>query len=99
MERGAEGVEFAEDHASELSPFFSYWGGGLLHFLFLVIGLGAGALGLRGVARSRLTRFFAPDSKRLLPKFYNGFLDKRDRRARKALEKVANEKGNFGQRR
>jgi len=60
----------------------------------------AGALGLRGVARSRLTRFFfAPDSKRLLPKFYNGFLDKRDRRARKALEKVANEKGNFGQRR
>lgn len=40
-----------------------------------------------------------PDSKRLLPKFYNGFLDKRDRRARKALEKVANEKGNFGQRR
>lgn len=54
MERGAEGVEFAEDHAN---------------------------------------------SKRLLPKFYNGFLDKRDRRARKALEKVANEKGNFGQRR
>ena len=40
-----------------------------------------------------------PDSKRLLPKFYNGFLDKRDRRAQKLLEKVANEKGNFGQRR
>lgn len=46
-----------------------------------------------------LTLFFLPDSKRLLPNFYNGFMDKRDRRAQKALERVANARGNFGQRR
>ena len=48
MERGAEGVEFADDHASELAPFFPifFLGGGLLRFL-----------GLRGAARSGLTFF------------------------------------------
>ena len=39
------------------------------------------------------------DSKRVLPAFYNGFLDKKEARADKALEKVADEKGNFRQRR
>ncbi|ORY16757.1 acetyltransferas-like protein [Clohesyomyces aquaticus] len=39
------------------------------------------------------------NSKRILPKFYNGFLDKREVRAEKALEKVADDKGNFRQRR
>ncbi|KAF2796266.1 hypothetical protein K505DRAFT_323434 [Melanomma pulvis-pyrius CBS 109.77] len=39
------------------------------------------------------------NSTRLLPRFYNGFLDKREARAEKALEKVADEKGNFRQRR
>ncbi|KAF2708921.1 hypothetical protein K504DRAFT_291781 [Pleomassaria siparia CBS 279.74] len=39
------------------------------------------------------------NSKRLLPAFYNGFIDKREARAEKALEKVADEKGNFRQRR
>jgi hypothetical protein len=39
------------------------------------------------------------DSLRILPSFYNGFLDRRDARAAKALEKVVNEKGNFGKKR
>ncbi|KAF2188194.1 hypothetical protein K469DRAFT_724759 [Zopfia rhizophila CBS 207.26] len=39
------------------------------------------------------------NSKRILPRFYNGFFDKRNERAEKALEKVADEKGNFRQRR
>jgi hypothetical protein len=45
---------------------------------------------------------FADDdvvSKRVLPEFYNSFLNKRDARAQAALEKVAREKGNFGRRR
>ncbi|KAF2494156.1 hypothetical protein BU16DRAFT_591138 [Lophium mytilinum] len=53
-ERGAKGIEFAEEHANAL---------------------------------------------RILPAFYNGFLDKRDARAARALEKVANAKGSFGKRR
>ncbi|KAF2019932.1 hypothetical protein BU24DRAFT_129783 [Aaosphaeria arxii CBS 175.79] len=39
------------------------------------------------------------NAQRVLPAFYNGFLDRRDERASKALEKVADEKGNFRQRR
>ncbi|KAF2645241.1 acetyltransferas-like protein [Massarina eburnea CBS 473.64] len=39
------------------------------------------------------------NSKRVLPALYNGFLDKQEVRAEKALEKVADEKGNFRQRR
>ncbi|KAF1955988.1 hypothetical protein CC80DRAFT_83106 [Byssothecium circinans] len=39
------------------------------------------------------------NSKRVLPGLYNGFLDKQEARAEKALEKVADEKGNFRQRR
>ncbi|KAF2121570.1 hypothetical protein BDV96DRAFT_609598 [Lophiotrema nucula] len=39
------------------------------------------------------------NSDRVLPRFYNSFLNKRDERAAKALEKVADEKGNFRQRR
>ena len=39
------------------------------------------------------------DSKRILPSVYNGFLNKQEARAEKALEKVADEKGNFRQRR
>ncbi|KAF2265858.1 hypothetical protein CC78DRAFT_177812 [Lojkania enalia] len=39
------------------------------------------------------------NAERVLPRIYNGFLDKRDQRAEKALEKVADEKGNFRQRR
>ncbi|KAF2273539.1 acetyltransferas-like protein [Westerdykella ornata] len=39
------------------------------------------------------------NSKRILPWIYNGFLDKQERRAEKKLEKVADEKGNFRQRR
>lgn len=39
------------------------------------------------------------NSKRVLPAFYNGFLNKRELRAEKALEKVADDKGNFRQRR
>lgn len=54
MERGGEGIEFAEWHAN---------------------------------------------SKRILHKFFNGYLDKMDARAQRALEKVANEKGNFGKKR
>ncbi|CAI6332565.1 unnamed protein product [Periconia digitata] len=45
---------------------------------------------------------FAEDhanSKRVLPAVYNSFLDKQEARAEKALEKVADEKGNFRQRR
>jgi GNAT superfamily N-acetyltransferase len=39
------------------------------------------------------------DSKRVLPGVYNGFLNKQEARAEKKLEKVADEKGNFRQRR
>ncbi|KAJ4301522.1 hypothetical protein N0V90_003615 [Kalmusia sp. IMI 367209] len=39
------------------------------------------------------------NSKRILPSFYNGFMDKQEAKAEKALEKVADEKGNFRQRR
>lgn len=39
------------------------------------------------------------NSKRILPGIYNGFLNKQEARAEKALEKVADEKGNFRQRR
>jgi GNAT superfamily N-acetyltransferase len=39
------------------------------------------------------------NSKRILPSLYNGFLNKQEARAEKALEKVADEKGNFRQRR
>jgi GNAT superfamily N-acetyltransferase len=46
------------------------------------------------------TRLTAPaDSNRILPRIYNGFLNKQEARAEKALEKVADEKGNFRQRR
>lgn len=38
------------------------------------------------------------DSKRILPAIYNGFLDKQEAKAEKALRKVADEKGNFRQR-
>lgn len=39
-----------------------------------------------------------PDSERILPAIYNGFLDKQEAKAEKALRKVADEKGNFRQR-
>jgi hypothetical protein len=39
------------------------------------------------------------DSKRVLPWVYNGFLNKAEKRAEKKLERVADEKGNFRQRR
>lgn len=39
-----------------------------------------------------------PDSHRVLPAIFNGFLDKQEARAEKALRKVADEKGNFRQR-
>ncbi|KAF2248744.1 hypothetical protein BU26DRAFT_518961 [Trematosphaeria pertusa] len=39
------------------------------------------------------------NSKRILPGLYNGFLNKKEARAEKRLEKVADEKGNFRQRR
>lgn len=39
-----------------------------------------------------------PDSTRILPAIYNGFLDKQEAKAEKALRKVADEKGNFRQR-
>ncbi|KAJ4322725.1 hypothetical protein N0V94_002243 [Neodidymelliopsis sp. IMI 364377] len=38
------------------------------------------------------------NSKRLLPAFYNSFLDKQEAKAEKALRKVADAKGNFRQR-
>ncbi|KAF1928043.1 uncharacterized protein M421DRAFT_166782 [Didymella exigua CBS 183.55] len=38
------------------------------------------------------------NSKRILPTVYNGFLDKQEAKAEKALRKVADEKGNFRQR-
>ena len=38
------------------------------------------------------------DSQRILPSIYNGFLDKQEAKAEKALRKVADEKGNFRQR-
>lgn len=38
------------------------------------------------------------NSKRILPAIYNGFLDKQEAKAEKALRKVADEKGNFRQR-
>lgn len=44
---------------------------------------------------------FAADhanSQRILPSIYNGFLDKQEAKAEKALRKVADEKGNFRQR-
>ncbi|KAF2739065.1 hypothetical protein EJ04DRAFT_9343 [Polyplosphaeria fusca] len=39
------------------------------------------------------------NSGRILPRIYNGFLNRRDERAATKLEKVADEKGNFRQRR
>ncbi|PSN62200.1 hypothetical protein BS50DRAFT_139971 [Corynespora cassiicola Philippines] len=39
------------------------------------------------------------NSRRILPGIYNGFLDREEAKAEKALEKVADEKGNFRQRR
>ncbi|KAF1994784.1 hypothetical protein P154DRAFT_364568 [Amniculicola lignicola CBS 123094] len=39
------------------------------------------------------------NSKRILPSLYNGYMDKREKKAEKKLEKVADEKGNFRQRR
>lgn len=38
------------------------------------------------------------NSKRVLPTLFNGFLDKQEAKAEKALKKVADEKGNFRQR-
>jgi len=38
------------------------------------------------------------DSKRVLPSIFNGFLNKQDAKAEKALQKVADAKGNFRQR-
>ncbi|CAO2654781.1 Nn.00g115140.m01.CDS01 [Neocucurbitaria sp. VM-36] len=38
------------------------------------------------------------NSKRILPAIFNGFLDKQEAKAEKALRKVADEKGNFRQR-
>jgi hypothetical protein len=38
------------------------------------------------------------DSQRVLPVIFNGFLDKQDAKAEKALQKVADAKGNFRQR-
>ncbi|KAF2808359.1 uncharacterized protein BDZ99DRAFT_419391 [Mytilinidion resinicola] len=55
----------------------------------------AGERGVKGVE-------FAEEhanSLRILPAFYNGFLDRRDARAARALEKVASAKGSFGKRR
>jgi hypothetical protein len=42
---------------------------------------------------------YVADSTRVLPGIYNGFLNKQEARAEKKLEKVADEKGNFRQRR
>ncbi|KAK3202886.1 hypothetical protein GRF29_154g1101279 [Pseudopithomyces chartarum] len=39
------------------------------------------------------------NSKRILPGLYNSFMDQKEAKAEKALEKVADEKGNFRQRR
>jgi hypothetical protein len=39
------------------------------------------------------------DSHRILPAIYNGFMNERQAKAEKKLEKVADEKGNFRQRR
>jgi len=41
---------------------------------------------------------FFQDSTRLLPATFNGYLDKQEAKAEKALRKVADEKGNFRQR-
>jgi hypothetical protein len=38
------------------------------------------------------------DSQRVLPPIFNGFLEKQDVKAEKALQKVADAKGNFRQR-
>jgi hypothetical protein len=38
------------------------------------------------------------DSQRVLPAIFNGFLEKQDVKAEKALQKVADAKGNFRQR-
>jgi len=38
------------------------------------------------------------DSKRILPAIFNGYLNKQDAKAEKALQKVADAKGNFRQR-
>ncbi|KAF2873415.1 acetyltransferase [Massariosphaeria phaeospora] len=39
------------------------------------------------------------NSKRILPNLYNGYISEKEAKAEKALEKVADEKGNFRQRR
>jgi hypothetical protein len=39
-----------------------------------------------------------PDSTRVLPAIFNGYLDKQEAQASKALKKVADDKGNFRQR-
>lgn len=72
-EKGADGIVFDAEHASEFT------------------------LSRRIVWKSCIDGY--ADSKRLLPAFYNGFVDKKEERAEKALEKVADEKGNFRQRR
>jgi len=71
-ERGADGIVFDRDHASQCLPVSS--------------------------PRDPLLTKEA-DSKRVLANLYNGFMDKQEAQAEKALEKVADEKGNFRQRR
>lgn len=73
-ERGADGIVFERDHASESS--FQFIKGGIEHSANVEV-----------------------DSKRILPGFYNSFMDQKEAKAEKALEKVADEKGNFRQRR
>lgn len=61
--KGAETIEFADDHASECSAFV----------LRTVFGM--------------LTE--VPDSKRVLPSFYNAVFDKRERKARELLQDLS----------
>jgi ribosomal protein S18 acetylase RimI-like enzyme len=56
--KGAETIEFAEDHASKLGNYLSF----------------------------READIRCLDSKRVLPKFYNGQMDKRETRARELLQ-------------
>lgn len=46
----------------------------------------------------RIDTDMGTDSKRVLPALFNGFIDKQEAKAEKALQKVADEKGNFRQR-
>lgn len=70
-ERGADGIIFDGDHASEDPRSF------------------------RSTASQTNN---ALDSKRILPRVFNGFLARQEARAEKALHKVADAKGNFRQR-